>query len=92
MFRCAEFFVFCVITLFCVIPLPLFSVKHIVRQYTAAVVAIRNLYFKALSHVILEVEYAHLVEALIECHLSSHELLTVRTVVVYNLLAVDLQS
>ena len=84
MFRCAEFF--------CVITLPLFSVKHIVRQYTTTVVSVRNLYFKALSHVILEVEYAHLMKALVECYLSSHELLTVRAVVVYNLLAVDEQS
>ena len=74
------------------ITLPLFSVKHVVGQYAATVVAIRNLYFKALSHVILEVEYAHLMKTLIECHLSSHELLTVRAVVVYNLLAVDEQS
>lgn len=31
-------------------------------------------------------------KTLVECHLSSHELLTVRAVVVYNLLAVDEQS
>ena len=70
----------------------LFGVKHIVWKYATTVVSVRNLYLKALPHVVLEVNDAHLVETGFQRHLTSYELLTVRTVVVDNLLAVDEQA